>query len=113
MSNWAISIQQRTLHTTGRRRREDLRYTGTRPPTVRHARLLHPPREWGRGRGLLEWEEPTPRAPKEEPGTKEEPGDKEEPGVSSIARLVWTNIFVCSSVLATLFFVLVFVEALR
>ena len=98
-----ISIQQTTLHTG---RRADVRYVCTKPLTVstarRHVHFLDPlPHGGGRGRGILEWEEPSPRVP------------REEPGVNLIARTIWRNMFVCGTVFATLFFVLVCVETLR
>ncbi|XP_056465254.1 serine/threonine-protein kinase VRK1-like [Gadus chalcogrammus] len=92
-----------TLHTG---RRADVRYVCTKPLTVstarRHVHFLDPlPHGGGRGRGILEWEEPSPRVP------------REEPGVNLIARTIWRNMFVCGTVFATLFFVLVCVETLR
>ena len=102
VSNWLISIQQRTLHTG---RREDVRYVCTKSKTgstaPKHVHFLEPPRGWGRGRGLLEPEEPSPGAP------------REEPAISLIAGPVWWNMFVCGTVFATLFFVVVCVEALK
>ncbi|CAL8255211.1 unnamed protein product [Lota lota] len=91
----------RTLNTG---RWEDVWYHCKKSQTVstaqRHAGFHDPPYGWGRDQGL-EWEEPWPGAP------------GEEPSIKRTSRPIWRNMFVYCTVFTTLFFVLVCVEALR
>ncbi|CAL8299286.1 unnamed protein product [Merluccius merluccius] len=87
------------------RRREDVLHLRMKSSTVSRAQWhpgLHGPSYgWERDQGFLEWEEPWPGHPREEPSIKVR------------ARPVWRSVLVYCTVFTSLFLILVCVEALK